>query len=203
MNTPGFAAEASLYETSGRYRSSAQTINLPPQISSPINAVIMAYVIGPGENCKEGEFATYLGDGYTDCEGEVISLTGCPPGYVEFGVGIGRTCEPVGDGGDGGDGGGNGAGREGDSGGGGGGGGAGSGKGHKPPQPQGQDAKYADKTCFYYREDGSTSRGPCKTTCLNKVVKRETSPGADYYCGNKPQPIIPPVHFPRTAGFGV
>ena len=48
MNMPGFTAEASLYKTSGHYRTSRQAINSPTQMIGPIHLAVINDP-GPGE----------------------------------------------------------------------------------------------------------------------------------------------------------
>lgn len=56
MNMPGFTADASLYQTSGRYQTGKHTLNLPEQMTSPIYPAMVNLGIHCG-NCVGGECA--------------------------------------------------------------------------------------------------------------------------------------------------
>src|SRR5215831_6899205 len=68
MNLPRFTAEASLYKTSGQYRTGRHTVNPSAQIVSPI---------WPAAREQEGE---------------IINVHGCPPGSIAVGEQPNITC---------------------------------------------------------------------------------------------------------------
>jgi hypothetical protein len=68
MNIPAFTAEASLYKTSGHYRTGRHRINSSAQTGSPVRPAAR------------------------EQEGEIINVHGCPPGSIAVGEQPNITC---------------------------------------------------------------------------------------------------------------
>jgi len=84
MNIPGFTAEASLYRTSRRYRSSASECDGAPSAQS----VVAAYIPGPAtqHDCEVCENACKVGYGLCIATALGIGGVGCALSIFTFGI---------------------------------------------------------------------------------------------------------------------